>query len=82
MRKITTYLSILFLLFSCDKGVDLDVVETSIPETAEIYLLNNLDPGFVYPENLQYMSSREVKSSICLDINRYINSERLWADLI
>ena len=73
MRKITTYLSILFLLFSCDKGVDLDVVETSIPETAEIYLLNNLDPGFVYPENLQYMSSREVKSSICLDINRYIN---------
>ena len=73
MRKITTYLSILFLLFSCDKGVDLDVVETSIPETAEIYLLNNLDPGFVYPENLQYMSSREVKSSICLDINRYID---------
>ena len=73
MRKITTYLSILFLLFSCDKGVDLDVVETSIPETAEIYLLNNLDPGFVYPENLQYMSSREVKSSVCLDINAHID---------
>ena len=72
MRKITTYLSILFLLFSCDKGVDLDVVETSIPETAEIYLLNNLDPGFVYPEELQYMSSREVKSSVCLDINAHL----------
>ena len=22
----------------------------SFPETAEIYLLNNLDPGFVYPD--------------------------------
>ena len=46
----------------------------SVPETAEIYLLNNLDPGFVYPEQLQYMSSREVKSSVCLDINRFINA--------
>ena len=45
----------------------------SVPETAEVYLLNNLDPGFVYPEELQYMSSREVKSSVCLDINRFIN---------
>jgi hypothetical protein len=50
-----------------------DVVEMSVPETAEVYLLNNLDPGFVYPEELQYMSSREVKSSVCLDINRFIN---------
>jgi hypothetical protein len=48
-----------------------DVVEMSFPETAEIYLLNNLDPGFVYPEELQYMSSREVKSSVCLDINAH-----------
>ena len=73
MRKITIYSSFLFLLFSCDKGVDLDVVETSNPETAEIYLLNNLDPGFVYPENLQYISSREVKSSVCVDINAHID---------
>ena len=51
----------------------MDVVETSFPETAEIYLLNNLDPGFVYPENLQYLSSREVKSSVCLDINAHID---------
>jgi len=50
-----------------------DVVEMSFPETAEIYLLNNLDPGFVYPEELQYMSSREVKGSVCLDINAHIN---------
>lgn len=73
MRKITIFSIFLFLLFSCDKGVDLDALETSNPETAEIYLLNNLDPDFVYPENLQYMSSREVKSSICLDINRHID---------
>jgi len=45
----------------------------SIPKTAEIYLLNNLDPGFVYPEILQYMSSREVKSSVCLDMNIHID---------
>ena len=45
----------------------------SFPETAEIYLLNNLDPGFVYPEELQYMSSLEVKGSVCLDINAHIN---------
>ena len=63
----------LFFLSSCDKGSDLNIEEVSLPETAEIYLLKNLDPGFVYPENLQYMSSREVKSSICLDINRYID---------
>ncbi|MDA8703843.1 RICIN domain-containing protein [Flavobacteriaceae bacterium] len=51
----------------------MDVVEMSFPETAEIYLLNNLDPGFVYPEELQYMSSREVKGSVCLDINAHID---------
>ena len=51
----------------------MDVVEMSFPETAEIYLLNNLDPGFVYPEELQYMSSREVKSSVCIDINAHID---------
>ena len=49
------------------------MVETSNPVITEIYLLNNLDPGFEYPENLQYMSSREVKSSVCLDINRHID---------
>ena len=63
----------LFFLSSCDKGSDLNIEEVSLPETAEIYLLKNLDPGFVYPENLQYMSSREVKSSVCLDINRHID---------
>jgi len=63
----------LFFLSSCDKGSDLNIEEASLPETAEIYLLNDLDPGFVYPEILQYMSSREVKSSVCLDINAHIN---------
>ena len=65
---------IFFLLFllSCDKGSDLNIEEARLPETAEIYLLNNLDPGFVYPEELQYMSSREVKSSVCLDINAHL----------
>ena len=58
---------------SCDKDSDLNVEEARLPETAEIYLLNNLDPGFVYPEELQYMSSREVKSSVCLDINAHLN---------
>ena len=70
------YFCVLFssLIFfsSCSKGSDVDVVEMSFPETAEIYLLNNLDPGFVYPEELQYMSSREVKSSVCLDINAHL----------
>ena len=63
----------LFFLLSCDKGSDLIVEETGFTETTDIFLLNNLDPDFVYPENLQYMSSREVKSSICLDINRHID---------
>jgi hypothetical protein len=63
-----------FFLSSCDKDSDLNVEEAGLPETAEIYLLNDLDPGFVYPEILQYMSSREVKSSVCLDINAHINT--------
>ena len=63
----------MFFLFSCDKGSDLNIEEAGLPETAEIYLLNNLDPGFVYPENLQYISSREVKSSVCVDINAHID---------
>ena len=66
-------ISSLILISSRSKGSDVDVVEMSFPETAEIYLLNNLDPGFVYPENLQYLSSREVKSSVCLDINAHID---------
>ena len=64
----------LFFLSSCDKGSDLNIEEVSLPETAEIYLLKNLDPGFVYPENLQYISSREVKSSVCIDINAHIDA--------
>ena len=63
----------LFFLSSCDKGSDLNIEEAGLPETAEIYLLNDLDPGFVYPENLQYISSREVKSSVCVDINAHID---------
>ena len=63
----------LFFLLSCDKGSDLNIEEAGLPETAEVYLLKNLDPGFVYPENLQYMSSREVKSSVCIDINAHID---------
>ena len=31
----------------------MDVVEMSFPETAEIYLLNNLDPGLVFPEEIK-----------------------------
>ena len=71
--NLYTLFSSLILFSSCSKGSDVDVVEMSFPETAEIYLLNNLDPGFVYPEELQYMSSREVKSSVCLDINAHLN---------
>ena len=67
------YFCVLVFFSSCSKGSDVDAVEMSFPETAEIYLLNNLDPGFVYPENLQYLSSREVKSSVCLDINAHID---------
>ena len=66
------YFCVLIFFSSCSKGSDVDAVEMSFPETAEIYLLNNLDPGFVYPEELQYMSSREVKSSVCLDINAHL----------
>ena len=62
-----------FFLLSCDKGSDLSVDEVGFPETAEIYLLNDLDPSFIYPENLQYISSREVKSSVCLDTNTHID---------
>ena len=67
------YFCVLIFFSSCSKGSDVGAVEMSFPETAEIYLLNNLDPGFVYPENLQYLSSREVKSSVCLDINAHID---------
>ena len=67
--------SSLVLFSSCSKGSDVDVVETSFPETAEIYLLNNLDPGFVYPDFLQYMSSQEVNSSVCIDIAEEFNSK-------
>lgn len=64
----------LFFLLSCDKGSDLIIEETRSQETGEIYLLNDLEPGFTYPEALQYMSSREVKSGVCLDINRHIDA--------
>ena len=71
--RLLSFFFFVFFLFSCDKGSDLNIEEAGLPETAEIYLLNNLDPGFVYPENLQYISSREVKSSVCVDINAHID---------
>ena len=73
MKRLLSLFLFLFFMSSCDKDSDLNVEEARLPETAEIYLLNNLDPGFVYPEELQYMSSREVKSSVCLDINAHLN---------
>ena len=71
--RLLSFFFFVFFLFSCDKGSDLNIEEAGLPETAEIYLLNDLDPGFVYPENLQYISSREVKSSVCVDINAHID---------
>ena len=73
MMRLLSFFFFLFFLFSCDKGSDLNIEEAGLPETAEIYLLKDLDPGFVYPEILQYISSREVKSSVCLDINAHID---------
>ena len=66
MRLFVVFL--LFFFLSCDKGSDLNIIETAFPETADIYLLSNLDPGFVFPENLQYMASGGVNSSVCIDI--------------
>ena len=67
---------IFFLLFllSCDKGSDLIIEETAFPEIAEVYLLNDLDPNFVFPENLQYMASNGVNSSVCIDISETLYS--------
>ena len=64
----------LLFLFSCDKGGDLIVEETAFPEIAEVYLLNDLDPNFVFPENLQYMASNGVNSSVCIDISETLYS--------
>ena len=68
IRSVRFLCFFLFFLLSCDKGSDLIIEETSSPETTDIFLLNNLDPGFVFPENLQYMASRGVNSSVCIDI--------------
>ena len=65
----------LFFLSSCDKGSDLVIEESSFPEIAEVYLLNDLDPGFVFPENLQYMASNGVNSSVCIDISENFYSQ-------
>tara|TARA_B100000886_G_scaffold314982_1_gene252616 strand:+ start:243 stop:932 length:690 start_codon:yes stop_codon:yes gene_type:complete len=59
----------LFFLSSCDKGSDLIIEDSAFPEIAEVYLLNDLDPKFVFPENLQYMASNGVNSSVCIDIS-------------
>lgn len=74
MKRLLSFFFLSFFLYSCDKGFDLGVDEASLAETAEIYLLKDLNPDFVYPENLQYISSREVKSSVCLDINAHIDA--------
>ena len=65
----------MLFLFSCDKGADLIVEETAFPEIAEVYLLNDLDPNFVFPENLQYMASNGVNSSVCIDISENFYSQ-------
>jgi hypothetical protein len=65
----------LFFLLSCDKGSDLIIEETAFPEIAEVYLLNDLDPSFVFPENLQYMASNGVNSSVCIDISENFYSQ-------
>ena len=64
----------LLFLFSCDKGSDLIIEETAFPEIGEVYLLNDLDPNFVFPENLQYMASNGVNSSVCIDISETLYS--------
>ena len=79
MKVLPVLLSSLILLSSCSKGSSVGVEEPDeasvYPETAEIYLLSNLDPGFVYPDFLQYMSSQEVNSSVCIDIAEEFNSK-------
>ena len=79
MKVLPVLLSSLILLSSCSKGSSEGVEEPDevsvYPETAEIYLLSNLDPGFVYPDFLQYMSSQEVNSSVCIDIAEEFNSK-------
>ena len=79
MKVLPVLLSSLIFLSSCSKGSNVGVEEPDevigYPETAEIYLLSNLDPGFVYPDFLQYMSSQEVNSSVCIDIAEEFNSK-------
>ena len=67
----------LLFLFSCDKGSDLIIEETAFPEIGEVYLLNDLDPNFVFPENLQYMASNGVNSSVCIDISETVSYTHL-----
>jgi len=69
------YIFFLLFLFSCDKGSDLIIEEAAFPEIAEVYLLNDLDPNFVFPENLQYMASNGVNSSVCVDISENFYSQ-------
>ena len=73
MRRFFVFF--LFFLLSCDKGSDLIIEETAFPEIAEVYLLNDLDPSFVFPENLQYMASNGVNSSVCIDISENFYSQ-------
>ena len=73
MRRFFVFF--LFFLLSCDKGSDLIIEETAFPEIAEVYLLNDLDPNFVFPENLQYMASNGVNSSVCVDISENFYSQ-------
>ena len=73
MRRFFVFF--LFFLSSCEKGSDLIIEETDFPEIAEVYLLNDLDPSFVFPENLQYMASNGVNSSVCIDISENFYSQ-------
>ena len=73
MRRFFVFF--LFFLSSCEKGSDLIIEETDFPEIAEVYLLNDLDPNFVFPENLQYMASNGVNSSVCIDISENFYSQ-------
>ena len=57
--------SSLILFSSCSKGSDVDVVEMSFPETAEIYLLNNLNDtrGFCI-DMTGYKTNADVNKSL------------------
>ena len=44
MMRLMSFFFFLFFLFSCDKGPDLNIEEAGLTETAEVYLLKDLEP--------------------------------------